>query len=83
MANAYVVTGTLTGGRTVTLDQGLPFTDGPVRVVVEPLPGKTRLPLSQFLAELRARQTARGHSPRTKDEIDEYIRGERNSWDDE
>jgi hypothetical protein len=35
MTNAYVVTGTLIGGKTVQLDESLPAAEGKVRVTVE------------------------------------------------
>lgn len=83
MQQAYVVTGSLADGRTVTLDEPLPVAAGKVRVVVEVLPGeaKPRMRLEEFEKVLRERQAARGHVPRTKEEVDAYLKAERESWD--
>lgn len=84
MTNAYVTTGTMTDGRTLTLDQSLPVTNGPVRVVVEPLPKPVvRRSLEQFVEELRARQAARGYVPMSAEEVDAHIKAERASWGDD
>lgn len=42
MADSFITTGTVTGRRTVTLDNDLPLTSGKVRVVVEPISAKNR-----------------------------------------
>jgi hypothetical protein len=82
MMTAYVVTGTLTNARTVQLDEPLPITGGKVRVVVETATAtkQVRPSLSDFLVDLRKRQAARGHVPRSADEIQSQIREERDSW---
>jgi hypothetical protein len=83
MTNAYVVTGTLTDARTVRLDEPLPLPAGKVRVVVEAEPAAAEKPSFQdFMADLRRRQAARGHVPRSADEIQAQIRDERDSWGD-
>lgn len=81
MQRAYVLTGVLTDRQTVTLDEALPLTASKVRVVVEPLEIAVKRPLSEVLAEIWARQKARGHKPPTREEVDAYIQAERDSWD--
>ena len=83
MNDSYAVTGTLTDATTVKLDQPLPVSVGKVRVTVEvvstaPHPKQT---LEEYLADLRARQAARGHVPRSREEIDAQVRAERDSWE--
>ncbi len=83
MHSAYVVAGTLAGGRTVTLDEALPLNTERVRLVVErgePFP--ERPSYDEVLSRIRARQRARGHTPRTREQIDAYIQAERDSWGD-
>jgi hypothetical protein len=81
MSHVYQVTGELTDSRHVTLDQPIPLTAGKVRVIVEQLPTGPKPDLSAFELTLRERQRARGHLPRTKEEIDSYLAAERDSWD--
>ena len=81
MAEAYVVTGTLTSAQTVTLDEALPLPPTKVRVVVEPLPAGPRRPYREVVAEIRARQRRRGHRPRSRAAVDAALREERASWD--
>ena len=84
METAYIVTGTLTDDHTVTLDEALPLAQGKVRLSVEPLPvdPPAKRPHDEVIAEIWARQKARGHQPRTREEIDAYIQAERDSWND-
>jgi hypothetical protein len=94
MHNAYVVTGTVTDKSTVTLDEELPVSSTKVRLIVEPLGGEVasgidsaagmtpKRPLLEVMEEIWAGQRARGHIPRTKEEVDAYIQGERDSWED-
>jgi hypothetical protein len=82
--DAYVVTGTLTDGRTVALDEGLPLGPTRVRVVIEPLPaGETGglRPYRDVVAEIRRRQRQRGHRPPARETVDALIRAEREGWD--
>ena len=82
--DAYVVTGTLTDGRTVALDEGLPLGPTRVRVVIEPLPtGETGgpRPYREVVAEIRRRQRKRGHRPPARDAVDALVRAEREGWD--
>jgi hypothetical protein len=84
MTNAYVVTGTLTDARTVELDEPLPLSGKKVRVTVEMTADATAAPptqpLGEYLAELRDRQAARGHVPRSAEEIRSQVREERDGW---
>ncbi len=82
METAYIVTGTLTDDHTVTLDESLPMVQGKVRLSVEPLAPTPKRPHGEVIAEIRERQRARGHQPRTREEIDADIQAERDSWND-
>ena len=84
METAYIVTGTLTDRNTVTLDEALPLTPMKVRLSVEPLPVDPPAKRShdEVIAEIWARQKARGHQPRTREEIDADLQAERDSWND-
>jgi hypothetical protein len=79
MININVVTGTVIDDRTVTLDESLP-TGTKVRVIVESATSQRR-PVIEVLEEIWAAQRKRGHVPPTREEVDEYIRQERDSWD--
>ncbi len=82
MQNAYIVTGTLTNARTVTLDEALPLTSAKkVRLVVEPLLAKSERPYQEIISEIRKRQHDRGHQPSVKEEVDMYLQSERNNWE--
>ncbi len=81
MQNAYIVTGTLTDNRTVTLDESLPLTSARVRLVVEPLPAPPAS-YADVMAAIRERQKQRGFRPPTREEVDAYIQTERDSWDE-
>lgn len=81
MSQSYTVTGTMTDQHTVALDELLPITDGKVRVTIEILDEQPRRSLSEVLDEIHQRQEARGHRPPTPQEVDEYLRQERNSWE--
>jgi hypothetical protein len=81
MKPAYIVTGTLTDEHTVKLDEPLPLAQGKVRLKVEPLVPAPKRPHDEVIAEIWSRQDARGHQPRTREEIDAYIQAERDSWD--
>jgi hypothetical protein len=85
MTNAYVVTGTLTSATTVQLDEPLPITGGKVRVVLESTAdaeAKPQQSLQDYLVQLRKQQAARGHVPRSAEEIQAQLREERDSWGD-
>ena len=82
MVQAYMVTGTVTDGVTVRLDEAIPMTAGRVRVFVEPIPVPVPQTISDAIAIIRERQRLRGHVPASREEIDAYLRAERESWDD-
>ena len=83
MSTALVLTGTLKDGKTIVLDEPLSAGPGRVRVSVEHIESLSpRPPLGEFLDDLRKRQAARGHKPRSAEEIETYIRAERASWGD-
>ena len=82
IAEAFVVTGTLTSAQTVALDEALPLAPTKVRVVVEPLPNTPLRAYRQVIAEIRARQRRRGHRPRSREEVDASLRVERDSWEE-
>ena len=82
MSEAYSSTGTLSDHKTVILDEPIRLPPGRVRVIVEPLLGKSAT--YDWLDKLRAiRQTLResGYRPRSRQEIDDQIQSERQSWD--
>lgn len=81
MSEHYTVTGTLSNGRTVVLDQPVPLPSGRVRVTVVTLPGTGSK--TTFLAKLEAiHQTLRasGYRSRTREQVDAQIQAERESW---
>ena len=80
MAKPYILTGTLRDDLTVSLDEPLPLKSGRVRVTLESLRPEPRKPYREALAEIRLRQRARGHRPRTREEIDAHLKSERESW---
>lgn len=81
--NSYETTGTVTADGTLMLDAPVPLAEGKVRVTVQPEaePPKAKPSLSEYLEALRQRQAARGHVPMTGEEVDAYLREERESWD--
>ncbi len=80
MRNAYIVTGTLTNERTVTLDEALPLPATKVRLVVEPLVSASQRSYQEVVAAIRERQGARDHRPPTREEVAAYLQAERDSW---
>ena len=81
MRNAYVVTGTLTDAQTVMLDEALPLRPTRVRLVVEPFAPAAFRSFPDVMAEIRQRQQARGHKPRSADEVARYLQVERDNWE--
>lgn len=54
------------------------------RVVIEPLPAGEVVGQRSYLeavAEIRRRQTRRGHTPPVREAIDAYLRAEREAWE--
>lgn len=81
MYNAYIVTGTLTDERTVTLDEDLPLKPTRVQLVVEPVKSSSANSYAGVMASIRERQIRRGHRARTGAEVDASLQQERESWD--
>jgi hypothetical protein len=80
MHQTFVVTGTVTDPRTVTLDEPLPMGGAKVRVTIEPLEGTRQRTHQEVMEEIYERQRLRGHVPPTREEVDAYLREERDSW---
>lgn len=80
MKNAYIVTGTLKGDRTLVLDEPIGLYDYKVRVIVEPVEALPRRPFKEVIAEIRKEQDECGYIPPTKDESDARIREIREGW---
>ena len=82
MASAtYIVTGTLTDQSTVALDEALPITATKVRVTIETLGDAPARSVHEILVEIHKEQEAHGLQPPTAQEVDEYLRQERDSWE--
>ena len=84
MTNAYVLNGTLTDAQTVRLSEPLPVTSGEVRVTVEIAATEKKVvpEILKVIAKIHEEQRLRGHVPPTAEEVQEYIRGEREGWKD-
>jgi hypothetical protein len=83
MIRAYVVTGQINQGRTIELDEGLPGIVGKVRLTVEPLQIPERgIGWVKSLDHIHLQLESSGHVPSTREEIEDYIRTERQTWDD-
>ncbi|MDQ3702291.1 MAG: hypothetical protein M3442_15420 [Chloroflexota bacterium] len=84
MGDSYVVTGTLTDGRMVTLDEGLPLGPTRVRVVIEPLPAGEAVGQRSYrevVGEIRRRQVQRGHRLPAREAVDAHLMAEREAWE--
>lgn len=77
---AYIVTGTLKGDRTLVLDEPIGLYDYKVRVIVEPMEALPRRPHKEVIAEIRRRQDERGYIPPTPEETEARIREIREGW---
>lgn len=75
--NAIEIEGTLREDGTVVLDGKPNLPPGRVKVTVEPMPDYTQTEIWQFFERLWAEQRARGHVPRTKEEIDAELEAAR------
>ena len=94
MSHPKTLTGKLEEGRVVTLDEELPVKSARLTLKlesVEPLTAENksdgvqetpRRPFMEVMEEIWRAQRERGHVPHTKEEIDAYIQGERDSWGD-
>jgi hypothetical protein len=81
MVAPYVVTGTLSNGRLVELDEPVPLGDAKVRVSIEPIAATGKRPVREVIAEIRKEQRESGHVPPTREEVDRYLAEERATWD--
>jgi len=82
MQSSYTYTGTLENNQLVRLDAPVSLPMRRVRITLEPLPqeqrnGKT---LIEWLRKTRADLQSQGFRFRTKEEIDQQIREERDAW---
>jgi hypothetical protein len=68
--------------KTVALDEAVPIPNGKVRVIVELVSVPPARSYQEVMADIRERQRARGHKPRTREEVDAALREERDNWDD-
>ena len=68
--NAIEIQGTLREDGTLVLDQKPDLPPGRVKVTVEPVPDYKQTDIWQFFERLWAEQRARGHVPRTREDID-------------
>lgn len=73
MKEAYIVTGTLKGDRTLVLDEPIGLYDYKVRVIVEPVEALPRRPYKEVMEEIRRKQDERGYVPNAA-EIDAHVR---------
>jgi hypothetical protein len=77
--NTYVVTGMLTGGKTLQLDESVPLPAGKVRVTVEAVVEAAvavvppKQPLQEWLDDLHRRRAAAGVPPMTPEQIEEWV----------
>jgi len=71
--NAIKVQGTLREDGTLVLDEKPNLSPGRVKVTVESVPDLTQTDVWQILDRIWAGQRARGHVPRTMEEIDAYL----------
>ncbi len=81
MNNAYIVTGTLINEYTVTLDEALPIELDKVRLLVEPVSPLPQQTYQDVITAIRKRQQTRGYQPPTRQEIEAYLKAERDSWE--
>jgi hypothetical protein len=85
MERVYVVTGTVENDQLIHLDKPLPITSKRVSVIVKPAEsakdcnGET---LFAWLEQVHIRRNEMGVKSLTKQEIDDWIRQERESWGD-
>jgi hypothetical protein len=68
--NGIEIQGTLREDGTLVLDQKPNLPPGRVKVTVEPVLGYKQTEIEEFFERLWAEQRARGHVPRTREDID-------------
>ena len=72
--NTVIVQGIVTADGTLELAEKLNVPAGPVQVAIQPLPDVSNDPFLQRMEKVWAGQRARGHVPRTREEIDAELR---------
>jgi hypothetical protein len=75
--HAIEIQGTLREDGTLVLDNKPNLPPGRMKVTVEPLPDLTQTDVWQVLERIWAGQRARGHVPRTREEIDAELEAAR------
>jgi hypothetical protein len=81
MEQAYVLTGVLRDGRSLSLDETLPLSPGRVRVMIVPVErSESRRPALAVLDEIWASQKERGHRPPSAQVVSEGLALERAAW---
>jgi hypothetical protein len=75
--NAIEVQGTLQADGTLVLDRKPDLPPGRVQVTVKPVPDYKQTEIWQFFERLWTEQRARGHVPRTREEIDTELEASR------
>src|SRR3712207_1183789 len=75
--NAIVLQGTLREDGTLVLDQKPDLPSGRVKVTLQPIPDHRQTEIWQFFERLWAEQRARGHVPRSREEIDAELEAAR------
>jgi hypothetical protein len=79
-----VIEGTINSDGTLDLDNKLALPPGRVQLIVQPLPELPKDdPFWQRMQNISAGQRARGHVPRTKEEIDADIKSLRDEAEEE
>ena len=79
----YTVNGTNTVPNTLSLDEPLPVSSGEIEVALKSdTPAEPNRKWQLTLEKIRAAQAARGHIPRTREEIDRELAELRSEWDD-
>jgi len=75
--NTIEIQGTLQPDGTLLLDEKPNLPPGRVKVTVESVPDLTQTDVWQVLEQIWAGQRARGHVPRSREEIDAELEGSR------
>lgn len=80
---SVILRGRVLDDGSLELDSPVTLTPGPVEVVVRSLMSKPQgEDVMEVLARIRAEQAASGHVPRSAEEIDAYVRGLRDEWEE-
>jgi len=83
MSKTEIVTGTLINDRTVALDMPLQLKATKLRLSIEPLsPRSSQFYRPEVISKIHAAQAARGYQPPSREEVDGWLKAERESWGD-